>query len=165
MRSAPLGTPRTASRIRGSGCRRRAGARLDIVSLKRFIVGVNHPFTAPSPPAKSIFLQFYCTTVAQYTPPPPTPPFYGIHHSILVMAISCKGQHSQGAPALPCDGPVFRLGEPAFRLLKVPRVTRGSNPNVSDASFNRRRRLTRMAPLRGHAMIFSSGWENLHFVN
>ena len=28
MRSAPLGTPRTASRIRGSGCRRRAGARL-----------------------------------------------------------------------------------------------------------------------------------------
>jgi len=28
VRSAPLGTPRTASRIRGSGCRRRAGARL-----------------------------------------------------------------------------------------------------------------------------------------
>ena len=27
MRSAPLGTPRTASRIRGSGCPRRAGAR------------------------------------------------------------------------------------------------------------------------------------------
>jgi len=28
VRSAPLGTPRTASRIRSSGCRRRAGARL-----------------------------------------------------------------------------------------------------------------------------------------
>ena len=28
MRSAPLGTPRTANRIRGFGCRRRAGARL-----------------------------------------------------------------------------------------------------------------------------------------
>jgi len=28
VRSAPLGTPRTASRIRGSGCRRRAEARL-----------------------------------------------------------------------------------------------------------------------------------------
>jgi len=28
VRSAPLGTPRTASRIRCFGCRRRAGARL-----------------------------------------------------------------------------------------------------------------------------------------
>ena len=28
MRSAPLGTPHTASRVRGSGRRRRAGARL-----------------------------------------------------------------------------------------------------------------------------------------
>jgi len=28
VRSAPLGTPRTASRMRGSDCRRRAGARL-----------------------------------------------------------------------------------------------------------------------------------------
>jgi len=28
VRGAPLGTPRTASRIRGSGCRRRTGTRL-----------------------------------------------------------------------------------------------------------------------------------------
>ena len=34
----------------------------------------------------------YCATIAPYTTPPPTPPVYAIHHSILVMAISCKGQ-------------------------------------------------------------------------
>jgi len=33
----------------------------------------------------------YCTTITQYTPPLPTPPFYAIHHTILVMAISCEG--------------------------------------------------------------------------
>jgi len=27
-----------------------------------------------------------------YTPPPPTSPLYAIHHTILVLAISCKGQ-------------------------------------------------------------------------
>jgi len=36
VRSAPLGTPRTASRIRGSGCRRRAGARLLLAGENTF---------------------------------------------------------------------------------------------------------------------------------
>jgi len=43
------------------------------------------------PPALPALLQYYCTTMAQYTPPP-TPLVYAIHHTRLVMAISCKGQ-------------------------------------------------------------------------
>ena len=40
MRSAPLGTPRTASRICGSGCRRRAGARLLLAGDNAFEDGL-----------------------------------------------------------------------------------------------------------------------------
>ena len=46
----------------------------------------------PPPAAKPTLLQHYCTTIAQHTRRPPTPPFHAIHHTILVMAISCKGQ-------------------------------------------------------------------------
>jgi len=44
VRSAPLGTPRTASRIRGSGCRRRAGARLLLAGENAFedVLGIIH---------------------------------------------------------------------------------------------------------------------------
>jgi len=44
------------------------------------------------PPACPLLLQYYCTSIAQYTTPPPTPLWYAIHHTILVIAISCKGQ-------------------------------------------------------------------------
>ena len=40
MRSAPLVTPRTASRIRGSGCRRRAEARLLLAGDETFEDGL-----------------------------------------------------------------------------------------------------------------------------
>ena len=40
MRSAPVGTPRTASRIRVSGCRRRAGARLLLAGDNTFADGL-----------------------------------------------------------------------------------------------------------------------------
>jgi len=36
VRSTPLGTPRTASRVRGSGRRRRAGARLLLAGVTTF---------------------------------------------------------------------------------------------------------------------------------
>jgi len=50
-------------------------------------------FYCPPWPANPTLLQYYCTTIAQYTPPPaPTPPSYAIQHTILVLAISCKGQ-------------------------------------------------------------------------
>ena len=48
----------------------------------------------PSPPAKSTLLQCYYTTIAQYTPAHRPPHVYAIHCTILVMAISCKGQES-----------------------------------------------------------------------
>ena len=44
------------------------------------------------PPGKPTLLQYYCTTIALYTPPHRPPPWYAIHHTILVMAISCKRQ-------------------------------------------------------------------------
>jgi len=40
VRSAPLGTPRTASRVRGSGRRRRAGARLLLAGDNTFEDGL-----------------------------------------------------------------------------------------------------------------------------
>jgi len=46
----------------------------------------------PLPPAKPTLLQYYCTTIAQYTTPPVTSRVYAIYHAILGMAISCKGQ-------------------------------------------------------------------------
>jgi len=49
--------------------------------------GRQSSFYCPTPPAKPTLLQYYCTTIAQYTRPPPTPPFYAIHHTILVSNI------------------------------------------------------------------------------
>ena len=40
MRGAPLGTPRTVSRIRGSGCRRRGGAHLLLAGDNTFEDGL-----------------------------------------------------------------------------------------------------------------------------
>ena len=65
------------------------------VGLQCFFVVVNHPFTPP-PAAKPTLLQYYCTPDAQYTTPIPTPRLYAIHHTLSVMAISCKGQSTHG---------------------------------------------------------------------
>jgi len=46
----------------------------------------------PSRPASPTRLQYYCTTIAHIRPPPPPPLAYAMHHTILVGAISCKGQ-------------------------------------------------------------------------
>jgi len=50
------------------------------------------PFHSSGPPALRILLQYYCTAIGQHTTPHPTPFVYTIHHTILAMAISCKGQ-------------------------------------------------------------------------
>jgi len=58
----------------------------------------------PSPSALPTLLHDYCTTIAQYTPPPLTPLLYAIHRTKLVLAIFCKGQsrkYSQCARATP----------------------------------------------------------------
>jgi len=45
------------------------------------------------PPALPTLLQYFCTTIRQYTNPPSTFLVYAIHHKILVIPISCKFQH------------------------------------------------------------------------
>jgi len=64
----------------------------EIVSFQSFVVGGTHPFIAPSHTGKAyliaILLHGHCAIYA----PLPTPPFYAVNHTILVMAISCKGQ-------------------------------------------------------------------------
>ena len=66
----------------------------DIVSLQSFIVRVNHPFIAPPPLAKLTLLHYYCTTIAQYTPP--HRPAFVRHtpYNMVLAILSCKGQNS-----------------------------------------------------------------------
>jgi len=53
----------------------------------------NQPsFQSPGPPALPILVQYYCTINGQYTTPLPTSRVYALHHTILVITISCKGQ-------------------------------------------------------------------------
>jgi len=62
-----------------------------MVSLQSFVVGVNLPFIAPTPHSAypiAILLHGHCAIYAL----PPTPLLYAIHHTILVMTVSCKGQ-------------------------------------------------------------------------
>jgi len=55
------------------------------------------PFHSLLPPALPTLVQYYCTTIGQYTtPPPPASRLYAIHHTILVITISCKGQSAPG---------------------------------------------------------------------
>ena len=58
----------------------------DIVLLLVVCARVDRPFILPAR------LHCPCTAFGQYTTPPPTPLVYAIHHKILVIAISCKGQ-------------------------------------------------------------------------
>jgi len=53
----------------------------------------NQPSVHPScPPALPTLVQYYCTTIGQYMTLLPTSRVYAIHHTILVITISCKGQ-------------------------------------------------------------------------
>ena len=49
-------------------------------------------YHSPRPPALPTLVQYYCTTIGQYTTPLPTSRLYTIHHTRLVMSISCEGQ-------------------------------------------------------------------------
>jgi len=54
----------------------------------------NQPyFRPPCPPALPTLVQYYCATIGQYSTPLPTSRLYVIHHTLLVITISCKGQH------------------------------------------------------------------------
>jgi len=47
---------------------------------------------SPRPPALPTLVQYYCTIIGQYMTPPPNSRLYAMHHTILVITISCKGQ-------------------------------------------------------------------------
>ena len=49
-------------------------------------------FHSPRPLAFPTLVQYYCTTIGQYTTPLPTSHLYAIHHTISVLTRSCKGQ-------------------------------------------------------------------------
>ena len=49
-------------------------------------------FHSSGPPALPTLVQYYCTAIGQHTTSHLTPLVYAIHHIILAMAISCKGQ-------------------------------------------------------------------------
>ena len=47
---------------------------------------------SPRLPALPTLVQYYCNIIGQYTPLLPTSRVYALHHTILVITISCKGQ-------------------------------------------------------------------------
>ena len=135
-------------------------------------MGVYHPSIAP--PTCIVYLwQYYCTTIAQYTPPPPTPPFYAIHHTILVMAISCKGQRlfasrrlwRRGAnyrlPTSSCSPPRHPIGRPFGIALSSPifphlaisisRICQSEHINV----FLSRENILRVLPVESYLAVCS----------
>jgi len=88
--------------------------------------GSHSLFYRHRPPAKHTPLQYYCTTIAQYTPPPPTPPLNVIHHTIFAMGISSKGQRvplpihqPRRAPATNTPARPTAAGDPQLGLYKI----------------------------------------------
>jgi len=47
---------------------------------------------SPRPPALPTLVEYYCTIIRQYTTHLPTSRLHAIHHTVLVITISCKGQ-------------------------------------------------------------------------
>jgi len=77
------------ARPRGSG----RGAAFTSYSFPSRLLCTNQfSFHYPLPLALPALLQYDCTSIAQYTTPHPSLLLYAIHHTVLVMAISCKGQ-------------------------------------------------------------------------
>jgi len=110
---------RTSARPRLASARRRSvgtvspqlGLYTTFVHSKAF----SHKSTVllfPRPPTLPTRLPFDCKTIAQHTTPLPTLLLYAIHYTILVMAISCKGQATTHKPRhhirfLPPSFPLF----------------------------------------------------------
>ena len=47
---------------------------------------------SPRPPALPTLVQYHCTIIGQYMTSPPNSHLYAMHHTILAITISCKGQ-------------------------------------------------------------------------
>jgi len=70
----------------------------------RLLWTIQPSFHSPRPPALATLVEYYRTTIGQYTTPPPPSRVYAIHHTIFVTTISCKGQGSARAGLqVPCS--------------------------------------------------------------
>ena len=88
-------------------------------------MGVHQPCIPPSPLAKPTLLQYYCTTIVQFTPPPPTPLLYAVNNTILVMAISCRRQLLSG---------VWRARMRSGVTTRLIWATRATTPSIRPAT-------------------------------
>jgi len=103
--------------------------RLQDIVLRRGVCAQVHPVSAP--PTRiahtiALLLHAYC---AIYDPPP-TALVYAIHHTILVMAISRKGQLQSGAPSNNehgSDSFVYRAVEPDSLIATLWHVSHFAN--------------------------------------
>jgi len=57
----------------------------------RLLCSIQPSFHFPRPTALPTLVQYCCTTIGQYTTPPPTSRVYAIYHTILVITTACKG--------------------------------------------------------------------------
>jgi len=139
VQSAPLalGTPHTASRVRGSV----PGLHKILFYFEAF-VHESIILSLPLPPALPALLQYYHTYIAQYTTPPTTSRLYAMHHTILVIEISSKGQVpafsrsrlSFAAPFPPFTLPTFTFPPFTFPPFVSRRPRSSASPHPSSSS-------------------------------
>jgi len=110
VRVIPTQTSKTALSSAPSGSKTgfgltRSWPLQDIRSRSRLLCTNQPSFHSPRPPALPTLLQYYCMIIGQYKTPLPTSRVYAIHHTILVITISCKCQtrspRACGAPRCP----------------------------------------------------------------
>jgi len=91
-------------------------------------VGVNHPFMA-APPLQTPPHCTFAPPLRNIRPPThPPPPFYAIHHTLLVMPMSCKGQSPTLSSLPPKDTAV-----PPW--VNRSRLHRSGSPRVNPVSL------------------------------
>jgi len=71
-------------------CKGQAFTRYSVTSS--YLCTNQSSFHSSGPSALPTLLQYDCTTTRQYTTPPLTSCWYAIHHTVLVITISCTGQ-------------------------------------------------------------------------
>ena len=94
---------------------------------------INHPYHHPRPPAFPTLVQYECTIIGQYTTPQPTARLHAMHHTILVITISCKAQ-------------AVRRPAVAPRWERRPQRHSGGGGPARKAAIGSRRRLPPQAP-------------------
>ena len=89
----------------------------------------------------------------------------GFHYS-SVLHLSTQGDGFEGGDFVFSDrATAAGVTAAATSPLAPDAISEIGRPSASNGKATDGRLLTRMKPLRGRATIFSSGWENLHFVD